>query len=434
MKVLVISRSPWRNDNSFGNTYSNIFDGMKDVTIANIYLADGFPDGRNQVVSNYYQIAESKILQSVRNLHESKQVGTEVTVNSAALASKETLSNEIEIAKKKRWNILFIAREIIWKIGASNLQDMMDFIKKFEPDIIFLPFYYAQYVSNMALYILTQISVPLVLEASIDIYSLKQLSFDPFYWINRFAIRHTIRKTVNKAEKMYVISEKMKFDYERMLKIDCDVLYKFPEVSRRIVTYQGNAKADNLLFVYTGNIGTGRWKSLAMAGEAIANSGIGKLKVYTPTPLTRKMRKALKHCEVLPPVAPEQVCEMQNEADVLIHAESFNLKDRLAVRYSISTKIMDYISVGRCILAIGPRNIASMEFLDKNGLAIICDSKEEIVENIYFLKNHPDTVEKYAVRTMDYINSLPRRALQQENLRRDLLKTIEKYKSKDITC
>ena len=44
MRILVISRSPWRLDNSFGNTYSSIFRNMKDVEIANIYLSDGTPE------------------------------------------------------------------------------------------------------------------------------------------------------------------------------------------------------------------------------------------------------------------------------------------------------------------------------------------------------------------------------------------------------
>ena len=36
MKILVLSSTPWTNDNSFGNSFSNIFEGIEDVEIANI--------------------------------------------------------------------------------------------------------------------------------------------------------------------------------------------------------------------------------------------------------------------------------------------------------------------------------------------------------------------------------------------------------------
>lgn len=428
MRILVISRSPWRNDNSFGNTYTNIFNGMQDVTIANIYLADGFPDGQNQVVTHYYQMSESKLLKSVRNFCKGKKVGNEVFINSIDSNSKEETSTKIAVVKKKRWSVFFIAREFLWKIGNTNLSEMIEFVKEFNPDIVFLPFYYAKYVSNMAMYILDRICVPLVLEASIDIYSLKQLSFDPFFWINRFAIRSTIRKVVKRAQKLYVISQKMKYDYEKMLKIDCSILYKFPEMSRKFETYKRNSIEKGLVFLYTGNIGNGRWRSLALAGDAIISSGVGKLKIYTPTKLTCKMRESLKNCEVYPPVVSDCVIKLQNEADVLIHAESFKLKERLEVRYSISTKIMDYIGAGRCILAIGSKDIASIEFLKKNKIAIICDSKKAITQKINFLKNNPNIVKMYADQTTEYINSLPTKAQQQENLRKELLNIIEEYK------
>ena len=63
MKILVISRTPWRLDNSFGNTYSSIFSKIDDIEIAHIYLADGLPE-TEKVVKEYYQISESKIIKT----------------------------------------------------------------------------------------------------------------------------------------------------------------------------------------------------------------------------------------------------------------------------------------------------------------------------------------------------------------------------------
>ena len=275
MRILVLSRTAWRKDNSFGNTYSNIFGNMENIQIANIYLGDGIPDPDNKNVESYYCISEKEMTKSIlKPRKKSNQVGTRVVIDGAEKGSaiEENYEKAMVQMKKKRWPLFYIARELVWKFGQTNLDDMMRFVNEFKPDVIFLSFYYAAYVDRIALYIKSKIDIPLVLEAAIDIYSLKQLSFDPFFWINRFNIRRMIRKTVKKSEKLYVISEKMKRDYERMLHINCGVLYKFPDRGRKQHDYL-DAKVP-LNFLYAGNIGVGRWKSLAVLGTYLERSQV----------------------------------------------------------------------------------------------------------------------------------------------------------------
>lgn len=428
MNILVISRSPWRNDNSFGNTYSNIFDGMKDVSIANIFLADGAPDGENTVVEEYFQVSESEMIKSLTHIGRKVLVGGSVHVQKSNRSSKGcSESKQITVAKKRRWSIFFIAREMIWKYGRINTEQLLSFVNDFNPDIIFLPFYYAKYVDRVAILLQERFNIPMVLEASIDIYTLKQLSFDPFFWINRFLIRQMIRKTVKHSEKLYVISEKMKEEYEKILRIKCGVLYKFPDTSRLTRAYKN--KNEKIVYLYTGNIGNGRWKTLGKLGEMIFKHNAGKMVIYTPTVVSEKMKKALEYCEVKPPVSQSRVVELQNDADVLVHAESFGLKDRLEVRYSISTKIMDYISCGRCILAIGPKGIASIDFLSENELALVCCSEEEIEKVVEQICEQPGLVNHYAENTLAFKHNFPTREEQQKALRDDLESIVLNYRN-----
>ena len=422
MKILVVSRTPWRNDNSFGNTYSNIFDGMEDVSIANIYLADGEPDGKNGIVKRYYQISESELLKSVRKPRNKTKVGKEVFPNPNAGSS--VTASEISLAKRHRWSGFFIARELVWKFGKANLIDMMTFVREFNPDIIFMPLYYAQYVSNMAIRIVKQLHIPVVLEASIDVYSMKQFSLDPVFWINRLAVRGTIKKIVKYAQKLYVISEKMRIDYSKMLGIDCGVLYKFPDLSRRDSSSQTRKKSDQIEFVYTGNVGNGRWRTLSQLGNAIQQEHLGKLSIYTPTCIDSTMKKALKNCALCKPVSSDEVKEIQANADVLVHAESFDVKQKLQARYSISTKIMDYISANRCILAIGPKDIASMEYLHQHDLAMVCYSEQDIEQSIHAIKTDSSIIDKYADKSNEYTQAMPTRKEQQEKLKAELLQII----------
>ena len=94
------------------------------------------------------------------------------------------------------------------------------------------------------------------------------------------------------------------------------------------------------------------------------------------------MKKAFEGASVVfhGPVGASEVPAIQDDADILVHAESFRLKYSLEVRQSFSTKIVDYLAKGRCILAIGPAKVASMDYFIKNdGAFVITDKKD--VEN-----------------------------------------------------
>lgn len=427
MRILVISRSPWKKNNSFGNTYHNIFGRMENIQIANIYLADGMPDSDNDYVTRYFQVSEKQMVKSVfrRRCRENKVGGTVVPAMVKENIGKDEYALTIDGMKKKRWPIFYIAREMVWKYGQTNWDELREFVADFNPDIIFLPFYYAKYVDRVALYLKKYFDIPMVLEASIDIYSLKQLSFDPLYWLNRFGIRRYIRKTVSKSEKLYVISEKMKVDYERLLKIPCGILYKFPDVGRCLSQYSYHG--GTVQFLYTGNIGTGRWKSLSSIGDCLAESGKGELTIYTPTVLTAEMKVALKNCKVMEPITPQEVLRLQNEADVLVHAEAFQMKTKLEVRYSISTKVMDYISAERCILAVGPRDIASIEFLAAHDLAVIACDEHEISICIEKILSDVDVLNRYSKKSHAYMQNVLASKPQQEILYEELVRVITEY-------
>ena len=427
MRILILSRTPWRKDNSFGNTYSNLFGYMQDAEIANIYLGDGLPDGDISTVISYYRISEKQIVQRLMHFNTGKRVGEEVNPQYEKEKSNDHYDQSFSEIKRKRWNIFFVLREIIWRFGKVDYDGLTEYVKAFDPDIIFLSFYYAAYVDRIALHIKKKMNIPMVLEAAVDIYSMKQISFDPVYWVNRLYIRSMIRKTVRRSEKLYVISEYMKTDYEKMLSIPCSVLYKSPDLSRKKFDYSPKGNDEPLTFLYTGNISSGRWKSLGILGKTLKDAGLGELDIYTPTPMTDRIRQGLKFCNVHPPVSAAEVVNLQNEADVLVHAESFSLRDKLEVRYSISTKVMDYISDQRCILAIGPRDIASMSFLNERGLALCAFCVEEIADLVNMIRDDRSIIDKTIVNIKNYCENSDTVVESCRKLEEDLRKTVSEY-------
>ena len=65
MKILVLSHTAWNSNNSFGNSFSNIFEGIEDIKIANIYCNYGSPN--NRIVEKHFQITEKSLLRNLIN-------------------------------------------------------------------------------------------------------------------------------------------------------------------------------------------------------------------------------------------------------------------------------------------------------------------------------------------------------------------------------
>ena len=410
MRILILSNYPWKNNNSFGNTYSSIFSGVHDTEIAHIYMYSGIPDSVPNV-TRYYQILERDVMKSVfkRSMRVGKRVAIDREVNvleretNRTKESNTSYSKLLSFGRKHHWHLLLWARELAWKYGMVDFDGLMAFVRDFNPDIFFLPFSNVFFTNRLALYIKDHYDVPMVMEMAMDHYSLHRISFNPLFWIDRFAKRRMIRKVAKKSEHIFVVSTRLKQLLEKDLGIPCTVLYKTPDSNRSIKPYVFSDAT--VSFLFTGNIFSNRWKSLAMLAKELKKHGFGHLSVYTASPITRSIKRALEvegYSNVYPAVSQMEVIKLQNEADVLVHAEGFDEYNKSLVRCAISTKIMDYLSVGRCILAIGPPDIASIEYLSENNVALIAKNEEELSRIITLIQRNRQVIEEYAKKGLEY--------------------------------
>lgn len=440
MRILIISPEPWRKDNSFGNTYSSIFGQLEQVEIAHVYLLDGQPDLEPNVVA-YYHIPESDVTKSLFRFGK-KRVGYRANPQFApeqpqadpTETSSPFYKRVLSFGKRKHWPILFFFRELVWKYGRVNYKGLMDFVNDFKPDLFFMPYYNVYYTNRLALYVKERLDVPMVMEMGMDHYTLKRVSWNPVFWIDRFVKRAMIRQLAGQSEMMFVISRKLKEELEEKLHLPCRILYKTPDTSRACQKYEG--PKGTVRFLFTGNIYANRWKTLAMLAQELQRQDFGHLDIYTATPISASMRRALMiegYSEIHPSVSQDKVIELQNSADVLVHAEAFDKANKLLVRCAISTKIMDYLSVGRCILAIGPDDISSIEYLSEHDLALIASSAGSLSDVISRLKQQPSIISHYSAQGVTYTKvSLDAQTMGRE-LFDDLQGVINHYHGKRQT-
>ncbi len=396
MKVLVVTNVLWRNDNGVGNSYSNIFRGMDNVEFANVCCQEGV--SCNAVSKKCFQISESSLIANLKNKkvpsgHEEK----EIKQNNEIVAPDSRI---FTIIKRSRLQVFLWLRNLIWKVGRWKSDELNHFIDEFCPDLIFAQVQDCMYLNDLIVYIQEYTKKPLLLYAWDDVYSMKQFSLSPLFWIDRLLQRKSLRKLVSHSKLLYTISKEQKEEYAKLFKRHTDILYKGYEFCDKP---QNSELKAPIRMLYTGNLYSGRCKTVEKLCRELAeinkNGTKIQLQIYSATPLSKRQEKALniKDTSYFHGRIPEQeVQQKQKEADILLHIEPFSLKGKLLCRLSFSTKLVDYFNNRKCIFAVGDKICSSMKYLKRNDAAIVCESIDEMRNNIRRVVENKDFISEYA--------------------------------------
>ena len=373
-----------------------------------------------------FQITEKKLLHNL--LDRKKPAGEEVEKASSSSTDNDAIVG-FGYGQKKRWQILFWARDLIWKLGRWNSPELRKFLDDNKPDLIFQPVYYSSYLNRMALFIKKYTNAPMVGYISDDCYTLRQFRFSPLYWIDRLLKRRYVKRVIEQCKILYVISDIQKNEYENIFNVPCKVLTKM--VVFNSVAPQWSFNAENLQLLFAGNIGAERWKSLETLGKAIERLNDEGYKchldIYTPTPLSGKMKRALirPNVSVYPPVPYNKIQLLQQLADIQVHVEGLSLSSRLEVRQSFSTKLVDLFALGKPIFAIGPSDVASISHLLKNDAAIVASDEGMVYEKLKTVFVHPGLLQKYGHKAYECGQKNHNRRLMQSELVNDLHRILK---------
>lgn len=403
-RILVVSAVPWNTNNNFGNSYSDIFTGIENIEIANIYLSNGLVNDSR--VSRAFEISEDML---IRNLLNGKYiVGKETCILSESTEQKK-LDSPIHRMKKfglnHRFSILYACRDLLWKVGKWKSERLITFIKDFSPEIIFAPINGSTYPNNIIMEISKMYNLPIIGYISDDNYTFQQFSLSPLYWIRRYFIRLSVGKLIKKCRVLYVISQKQKETYDKIFGISSKILTK------GFVDKRSFSKEDKISscinIVYAGNLGLNRWKSIASVAreiDRINNEEIKvKLDIYSGSVLTKKMRRSLKGNGVSfkGRVDSSQIHNIQKRADLLLHVEATDFSHKWGALYGFSTKLVDYFSEGKAILAYGNANQASISYLKDEDAAFVATNERDVENILNYIVSNPIVLNEYAKKSFE---------------------------------
>ena len=404
MKILMISSTTWDNSNSFGNTFSNLFGGMKDIEIYNIACRNGVSN--NSVTAKEIQMTDKSVLKSI--LNPFYDPCWEITASNEISKVNEVISTT---AIKHRKTISFIIRDLIWKMGHwKSSKTLNSFLNQIKPDVIYLPIYASPYMCDIQQYIIKKLGVPVVGHISDDVYNIPpKLSFLGKRY--RMHLQKKLKKLISCCEYLEVFAQNMADEYSKEFNIPCHLIGKgVTKESIGSIPPLKETKNEPLKIIYTGNISTDRYTILHLLGTVIDSHFKGKavLDVYTQSLLPENMLKELEAIESIclkGAVSSDEVVKIQQSADLLLHAEGFSDKSIFETKMSFSTKIIDYMLSGVPILAVGPAEVNSVAVLQNFDLAVVMSNPETVKSVLNDLLSGNIDFQKKRENIMDYLKT-----------------------------
>ena len=395
-KVLVVGINAWREDGT-AHTLMDIFRCWDPHKLALVYTRSDLP--YTEVCQKYFQISENQVLSSVCKpwMRVGKEVVNTPFKDSVDINAEHTRYSQ---AHKRSSTLLPLLREFVWKLGHWKSQALKSFVKDFNPDIIFVPIYPTVYMGWIQKFIIKLTGKPYVCYLADDNYSYDSCR-GVLSYLHRWWLRKQVGPLASGSKEMFVIVDKEKEDTDKRFGTNSVILTKSIDFEGR--SYKAHEPNHPLKFVYTGSLIIGRDTTLAMLADIINKINSEKeqicaeLFIYSQTEpndsvISRINKDASHFCGR---IGREEVIKVQQEADVVVFAEALFGKEANAANLSFSTKITDYLSNGKCILAIGKGDIAPIDYFRKYGSALIASSKDDIEVRVRELVASPRITDKY---------------------------------------
>ena len=397
MKILVISRNPWDDTNSIGNTLSNFFGGVEDVEFAAIYFRSAKPN--NKLCKKYYRTSEIEV---ARKWFKPNRIGKSFTLEGGATVDRESGKNEkklVRLIHKYGLKLAYKLSDHLWYSKKWINRNLDAFIEDFAPDLV------VTFVKSAPQYYLTvkhlreKYNVPLFTWIADDEYTaLKKKKAQREIDNLEYILKQSAQVTGCSTE----ICEY----YNSIFGCEAKPLYKSCDLSTPVK----ESVNDPLTIVYAGNLLYGRLEIISRIAKEInkmAESGVNVLfEVYSNTELSdQEMQNAFCNSEFTKYMGRrdyDYIKHRLSEADIVLHVESFEDEEILKTRYSFSTKIIDYLQSGSVILAVGPEQIASMRYISHIPGAKVINSLDCLESDLKSLLSDAPYFSRYASESREF--------------------------------
>jgi glycosyltransferase involved in cell wall biosynthesis len=405
-RILIISNEAWRGESNGGNVLSNMFESFtSEFEFAQIYTNPSMP--KNNICENYFHLSEANVISAVlRNKSIGRKLTRNQILNQSKIVESDSSKKTLTILKKINLPVFHIIQNMLWKLVKWKTPELEKFILDFNPDVVFAPMYYNVFMHSIDRYVSILTQKKLISYVSDDHLTWQQFSLLPIFWFNRWILRKNVIKTAKYYLVLYTMTDEQLQEYQEILKVKMKILKKTGNFESKPIFITEVKKP--IILTYGGNLIYNRYKTLHKLVQAINNvnsNGVQmQLQIATQTPITKKLKQLLhdgKNSVLLGKLTDIELKEQYAKSDIVLHVESFDLKQRLLTRLSFSTKIIDLFSTAKCILAICCNKSSPYKYFKKEDAALLVDSISAIEERLNEILENKELLLEYSEKSWE---------------------------------
>lgn len=380
-RLLIISNNVLSRTNNNGKTILSFIDGLKGTDISQLFTSGELPriDGYD-----YFRITDKDIL---HGLLSTARRGSRIQP-----VPEDQGTDDFSIRKTVgRNHYTLMARDLLWHRKWKSPQ-LLKWLDECRPDAVFFVAGDTLFSYEICRFIRKRYSARLTVYVTDD-YIMPRMKEKTAARFRRKQIRKAMKDILNQADCFYTICEPMQKAYEKELGCKSSLAVNMTEDIRND-TYTKTEK--ELILTYAGSFYYQRADVLSQLAKGIRDYNTthpdqpAKLMLYSNQEPETEIRE--KIClegasSYEGSLNSEQLKKRLNTSDILVFAESFEPEQIEKVRYSLSTKVPEYMSTGKAILAIGPKGIGSMDYLSDTAFCI--NHPDEISQRVTELLSDP---------------------------------------------
>lgn len=427
-RVLIISHNVFSNASNMGRTLANFFVGWPKEKLAQLYLHSEIPTV--DVCTNYFRITDFDNIKKAK-----KQIGTKYGENGihlGAVTQRVDDENEAKIYQRgrKRAPYMYLGRNFLWRLNRWHNKKLSDWFDDFAPEVIFYASGDYAFSYRIAAKIAKERNIPIVSYVCDDYYFGEKHKKSLLGIIANAERRGVMKKTFGKYPNLIAICDQISRDYAAEFHVN----------ARTVMTTSMQDKLEkkeddgNVKISYLGNVSLNRYLQLADLGRALNKVTDGKIRLDLYTGEKNEemlsMLTAENGIDFHGSVSYDEVLRVMAKSDILVHTESFDEITRKRVRYSVSTKIADSLASGRCLLAYGPDDVASIAYLKENDAAYVISKKSDLEDKLKKIIESKELREEYAQKGYEAAKKFHSWENNCEKIRSILAEVAEEYAGK----
>ena len=376
-KILIISHNPMNQIDNMGKTIRNIFSNFKTNELCQLYFKK--QDVDSESCKEFFCIDDRSMCKSI--LNRKYRTGRKVANNFKMENISSNNKNNIMGYGRKKTGLTYCLRDFVWKIGKWNTEELKDWIVKQNISCIFLLAGDYTFPFDIAINLSKTYNLPLYVYFVDEYYRKnvgKQTIFAKFY---KAIYRKKFKKLVKYSQQYFCISEAMCDFYKEQFGKSGIVLMNTTKLIREEL---GKEKSDkNLVISYIGNLDYDRWRNLVDIANVIEHKKLDskiEFNVYSGESNHKiiEIMNTTKNLSFKGKISSSEVINKIKESDILLHVENFDKANINNVKYSVSTKIPDLLASGKLLMAYGPKEVESINYIMRNNAGIIIDNVNDI--------------------------------------------------------